>query len=150
MRPAASDSLRALRDYLALRWSLDKNSLAFYNSQTLNSSLSSHHHNSLSHQSHSTHPHHSQASDKPVTEVPKSNNTASSEIKATTEKNVSKENSSSRENEVAVMDIAEKLCDQEERSVGRDSWRECVKGSQLELDSTYNELLVEVRKYMYI
>ncbi len=119
LRPCVCDTLLSLRDYLAQRWSLDKSYLTFYNSQTLDSSLILHHHNSpaASHQAHTTH-----TSDKPVTDSLEVSNaleniTASSATTEACKENISKESR---------------------------SWRESVKSSQVELDSTYEEFLVEV------
>lgn len=50
-----SDTLLSLRDYLTLRWSLDKNSLNFYNTQTLDSSLTSNYRTISSQLSHDSH-----------------------------------------------------------------------------------------------
>ena len=152
LRPALCESLHSLRDYLALRWNLDKSSLIFYNSQAMDSSLLSHHHNSTSHTTHSHMTHKPIITDtEEITNSPKHISTASSELKANTE--ISKENiseeSSSREIEVECMENTDKvLCGKEENSGedDRDTWRDCVKSSLVKPDSTWKELLVEVSK----
>ena len=153
-----SNTLLSLRDYLTLRWSLDKNSLHFYNSQTLDSSLKSNHRTISSQLPHDSHTLDVTASLIPTpqvdnhrdclpaaqgSEVIGGSNVKASESLLSSEAKVIEVDPCRDNGQVcSANDRKELSCGSTDESSGVRG--ECVIGSKVKLASTWKELTVEV------